>query len=240
MDGLLRLNYPSGIRSNWSKCFDKNKSNCSLLWLIQKVKRHRKSKHVETQPWIPVQPLNHKIRRILFFFFFFKESISVPHISVCKSPKMIDQNDALVQGWSYQVQSTCRGSCNTRMECWWLSTSSTSGSSWYSTSLLAPCTQQGKTRCFCSPLPSCCTPLVLTDTSQKTQKPPLLTAASSPQPATCQQGSRQSVCPFFHQHCVCVSSFCVGVFYSALPLFKSTVATGQSMGISKSKGFHGV
>lgn len=71
------------------------------------------------------------------------------------------------------VQSTCRGSCNTRMECWWLSTSSTSGSFWYSTSLSALCTQWGKTRYFCPPLPSCCVPLVPTDTSQK-QKPLLM------------------------------------------------------------------
>lgn len=76
-------------------------------------------------------------------------------------------------------------------------------------------------------------------TRPKKQKAPLLTAASRPQPATCQQGSHQSVCPFVHQHCVRVSSFCVGVFYSALPLFKSTVATGQSLGIGKSEGFHG-
>lgn len=44
------------------------------------------------------------------------------------------------------VQSTCRGSCNTRMECWWLSTSSTSVSFWYSTSLSALCTQWGQNK----------------------------------------------------------------------------------------------
>lgn len=42
------------------------KSDCSLLWLIQKVKRHRKSKHVETLPWHPVQP---SIPKFLVIFF---------------------------------------------------------------------------------------------------------------------------------------------------------------------------
>ena len=33
--------------------------------------------------------------------------------------------------------------------------------------------------------------------------------------------------------------FCVGVFYSALPLYKSTVAPGQSLGIGKEGGVSG-
>lgn len=41
------------------------------------------------------------------------------------------------------VKSTCRGSCNTRMECWWWSTSSTLGSCWYFTPVSALCTQWG-------------------------------------------------------------------------------------------------
>lgn len=62
--------------------------------------------------------------------------------------------------------------------------------------------------------------------------------ASRLQPAVCQHSSNQSVCPLFHQHCVC--SFCVGVLNSALPLYESTVAPGQSLGIGKREGCHGV
>lgn len=66
------------------------KSDCSLLWLIQKVKRHRKSKHVETLPWNPVQPLIQN-----FNSFFVKESVTFHHFTAPKSPrKMIVQNDA--------------------------------------------------------------------------------------------------------------------------------------------------
>lgn len=48
----------------------------------------------------------------------------------------------------------------------------------------------------------------------------------------------QSVCLSVHPsiNSVCVCYFCVGVFYSALPLYKSTVAPGQSLGIGKREG----
>ena len=68
-------------------------------------------------------------------------------------------------------------------------------------------------------------------------------AASRLEPAVCQHGSIQSVCRSIHPStlcvCVCVSSFTDGVFYSALPLYKSTVALGQSLGVGKNEGFHG-
>lgn len=77
----------------------------------------------------------------------------------------------------------------------------------------------------------------------KKQKPPLslvhgcfLSGASSL--SARQQSVSQSVCPFSRQHRV--SSFCVGLCYSALPLYKSTVAPGQSLGIGKREGFHGI
>lgn len=141
------------------------------------------------------------------------------------------------------VQSTCRGSCNTRMECWWLSTSSTLGSFSYSTSLSALCTQWGKTKHFCPPLPSCCAPLVPTDTSQK-QKPPLSLVHGYFPPgarnlSAWQQSVCLSVCLSILPSALQVCSFCDGVFYSALPLYMSTVAPGQSLGIGI-MGFKGV
>lgn len=50
---------------------------------------------------------------------------------------------------------------------------------------------------------------------------------------------QQSVRLFVHSsiNIVCLSSFCVGVFYSALPLHESTVALGQSLGFGKKEGF---
>lgn len=64
-------------------------------------------------------------------------------------------------------------------------------------------------------------------------------AASRLEPAVCQQGGIQSVCRSIHPSTLCVSSFNDGVFYSALPLYKSTVALVQSLGVGKNEGFHG-
>lgn len=124
------------------------------------------------------------------------------------------------------VQSTCRGSCNTRMECWWLTTSSTLGSFWYSTSRSVH--SEGKTKVSLS---SPFLLAVLLWSRQTRSKNTTPCTGSRLLPAWSQQFvSNPSDCPFFHQHSVCVCSFCVGVFYSALPLYKSTVARGSVSG----------
>lgn len=177
--------------AKWTDCWDlnidleSNKINLSIstrtkatavyFGLSKKVKRHRKSKHVEMQPWIPVQPLNHKIIHILFsFFFFLKRALLFHNISVRKSPKMTVENDALVQGWIISKMFSPLAEDHATLG--W------SADGW------VPLQPQdhfdilhlsqrsvhsgGKTRCLCPPLPSRCAPPVPTDTSRK-QKPTL-------------------------------------------------------------------
>lgn len=132
------------------------------------------------------------------------------------------------------VRSTCRGSCNTRMECWWQSTSSTSVALIFYISLSVLYTVGAKQGIFVLPFFLA----VLLWSRQTCPKNECnlfhwFTAASRLEPAVCQHGSNQSVCPFFHQHCVCVLFV---LFYSALPLFESTVAPGQSLGVGKREG----
>lgn len=114
------------------------------------------------------------------------------------------------------VQSTCRGSCNTRMECWWLGTSSTLGSFWYSTSLSALCTQWGQNKVFLS------SPSFLLCSSgpdrhvPKTKATPFTGSRLLPvwsQQFVSAAAISLSVRPFFHQHCVCVFLVCFTVLF---------------------------
>lgn len=136
------------------------------------------------------------------------------------------------------VQSTCRGSCNTRMECWWLTISSTPGI--VLIFYISFCTQWGEKQKY-----SCLSPFLLAvllwsrQARSKNKSHPLsLVHGRFPPGASSLSAIRLSVHSSINTLCVC--SFCVGLFYSALPLYKSTVARGQSLGIGKKEGFHGV
>lgn len=106
-------------------------------------------------------------------------------------------------------------------------------------SLGALYTVWGKNQWFCPSFPSCWTPLVLTDTSQSQRADPLM--GSPPLHAWSQQlVAMTEIHPSlrlpFCQHFAGLF-FYVGVFYSALPLFKSTVAPGHFLGIGMKERF---
>lgn len=154
---------------------------------------------------------------LLLLFFFQREHQCSTLVSVKVQKWLIKMMHLYKDDHIEDAQSTCRGSCNTRMECWWLSTSSTLGSFWYSTSLSALCTQWGKTRYFCPPLPSCCVSCGPDRHVPKTKAtpftgspPPRASTLSARRQLVCLsvQSSINTVCVFFLCWCVlqCSSS----------------------------------
>lgn len=175
-------------------------------------------------------------------FFFLKRALLFHNISVRKSPKMTIENDALVQGWSISKMFSPLAEDHATLG--WSADGWVPLQPQYHFDILHLSQRSvhsgGKTRCLCPPLPSRCAPPVPTDTSRK-QKPTLsLIHGCFPPEASSLSARQQSVCQSNLPSTLCVSSFCVVVFYSALPLYKSTVAPGQSLGIGKREGFVGV
>lgn len=184
--------------------------------------------------------LEPEIQTYLVFFFpkralVFHTLVSVKVQKWSIKMKHLYKDDHIKDG-----QSTCRGSCNTRMECWWPSTSSTSGSLWYSTPLSALCTQWGERPVVLSSLS------VMLGSSgpdrhgpktKKSRPSNGFTAASCLEPGASRHDRDPSIPPCVLLTTLCRPLFCVGAFYSALPLFESTVAPGCSLGIGTRERF---
>lgn len=129
--------------------------------------------------------------------------------------------------------------CKTRMKRWWLTTSSTVG--YFCFSLLPPslCTQweQHKVLCFLAPL---CVPRVSTGTSIKYMIRKkyfrFFMASFRLGPVVNQQSSNHFLGRSVYSSSSTVSSCCIGVCFSVLPLHRSTVASDQSLGLGKGGG----